>query len=60
MDFIVAGILLLSTALTIDFILQKVKSTNHRILLIAIAILVLLLIWVELAVGVFGSVVAGN
>lgn len=59
-DFVVAGILLLSTGLTIDFILQKVKSTNHRILLIAIVILVLLLIWAELAVGIFNSPLAGN
>jgi hypothetical protein len=53
MDFIVAGFLLLGTGLACNFVIQKVKNTKFRIA-ICLAILVLLfLIWAELAVGIF-------
>lgn len=59
-DFIVAGVLLFGTSLIIDFVLRKVQSTKHRILICGIILLLLFLIWAELAVGIFGSPVAGN
>ncbi len=59
-DFIAAGILLLGTGLAIEFVLQKVKSIKNRILILGIIIILLLLLWVELAVGVFGSPIAGS
>lgn len=59
-DFVVAGILLLGTGLTIELVLRKVKQTRHRILLCAAIILALLVVWVELAVGIFGTPFAGN
>jgi asparagine N-glycosylation enzyme membrane subunit Stt3 len=59
-DFIVAGILLLVTSLTIDFVLQKIKSRKNQIIIVAIIIILLLLLWAELAVGIFGSPIAGN
>lgn len=60
MDFVMAGILLFGTSLVIEFVLRKVKSTKHRIFLCVIIIVTLLLIWTELAVGIFGSPVAGK
>ncbi|MBL7885194.1 MAG: hypothetical protein JNJ52_00470 [Flavobacterium sp.] len=59
-DFIAAGILLLGTGLAIEIVLQKVKSRKNRILISGIIIILLLLLWGELAVGIFGSPVAGN
>lgn len=59
-DFIAAGILLLGTGLAIELVLQKVKSRKNRILISGIIIVLLLLLWVELAVGIFGSSIAGN
>lgn len=59
-DFIAAGILLLGTGLAIEFVLQKVKSIKNRILILGIMIILLLLLWVELAVGIFNSPIAGN
>lgn len=59
-DFAIMLILLTGTALTIEFILRKVKRTTSRILLCAGVLLVLLLIWAELAVGIFGSPLAGS
>jgi hypothetical protein len=59
-DFIVAGVLLFGTSLIIDFVLRKVKSTKHRILICGIILLLLFLLWAELAVGIFRSPIAGN
>ena len=60
MDFVMAGMLLFGTSLVIEFVLRKVKSTKHRILLSGIILLLLFLLWAELAVGIFGSSIAGN
>jgi uncharacterized membrane protein len=60
LDFVVAGVLLLGTGLTIEFVLRKVKSTKHRIIICGIIILLLLLLWIELTVGIFDSPIAGN
>ena len=54
-DFLVAGVLLFGTAIIVDTILKKVKSKSQRILFVLFALLVLFLIWAELAVGVFGG-----
>jgi hypothetical protein len=59
-DFIVAGMLLCGTGLTLEFILRKVKSKRNRLLLILGLFLALILIWAELAVGIFGTVIAGS
>ena len=53
MDFIVAGILLLSTGLACNFVIQKVKNTKFRIAICLTILAILLLVWAELAVGVF-------
>ncbi len=59
-DFLVAGVLLFGTAIIVDTILKKVKSKSQRILFVLFALLVLFLIWAELAVGVFGTPFAGS
>lgn len=59
-DFIVMGILLSVNALVFEFILRIVKKTKHRIILCGAALLSFLLIWTELAVGIFNSPIAGN
>ena len=59
-DFLVMGILLLGTGLTCEFVMRKVKKFEHRILLIAGILVVLFLIWAELAVGIFGTPFAGS
>ena len=53
MDFIVAGILLLSTGLACNFVIQKVKNTKFRVAICLAILAILLLVWAELAVGVF-------
>ena len=59
-DFLVAALLLLCTGLTIDFILRKVKLPIYRIILSVTILVIFLLIWAELAVGLFGTPLEGQ
>lgn len=57
-DFIIAGILLFGTGILLELILAK--SKKYKTLLILTVIVLLLLIWMEMAVGIFGSPIAGS
>jgi len=59
-DFVVAGFLLLGTGIVVELTLRNAKSQKQRIILVTIVILIFLLIWAELAVGIFGSPFAGS
>ena len=59
-DFLVAAILLSTFGFSIAIVWNKLaKSANRKYILIGIIILFLLL-WAELAVGIFGSPLAGS
>lgn len=58
-DFVVMGVLLLGAGLTFELIMTKVRA-KYRPVVAAAIILAVLLIWAELAVGVFGTPLAGN
>ncbi len=60
MDFIIMGVLLLGTGVLCELVLRKVKSNRGRIILCGIVLLVFLLVWAELAVGIFGYPFAGS
>ncbi|MEZ4945954.1 MAG: hypothetical protein R2804_10520 [Cyclobacteriaceae bacterium] len=53
MDFIVAGTLLLTTGLLCEWVIRIVKSVPYRILICVAILTILLLLWAELAVGIF-------
>jgi peptidoglycan/LPS O-acetylase OafA/YrhL len=59
-DFVVMGILLLSTGLLCEFIMRKVTKIKHRIALCIAILVVFLIVWAELAVGIFGTPFAGS
>ena len=59
-DFVVMGVLLLGTGLLCELVLRKVKNTEHRLALCGAILVVLFLIWAELAVGIFGTPFAGS
>jgi hypothetical protein len=59
-DFLVMAILLLGTGLMCELILRKIKKTAYRIALIAAILIAFLLVWAELAVGIFGTPFAGS
>ena len=53
LDFVVAGVLLFSTGLLLEFLLRKIKRMKFRIPALFVLFIVFLLIWIELAVGIF-------
>jgi len=59
-DFITAGILLLGAGLLCELVIRKVKRSRFRIAMVAAVLLTLVLIWLELAVGIFGTPFAGS
>lgn len=59
-DFIVAFVLLLGTGLACELVIRKVKKTSYRITICVTILVGLLLIWAELAVGIFGTPFAGT
>lgn len=59
-DFLVMGILLLGTGFSIEFVIRIVKSLKMRIVLSSIVLIALILVWAELAVGIFGTPLAGS
>ena len=59
-DFIVAGVLLLGTGLIFDLVLRKTKNTKYRIAISVAVLIILLLVWAELAVGIFGTPISGS
>lgn len=59
-DFVVAGVLLSGTGLLIELVICKVRGTGYRLAICAVVLLALLIIWAELAVGIFGTPFAGS
>jgi hypothetical protein len=59
-DFLVMGILLFGTAVICEFILRKATKRASRVLLCLTVLVVLVLIWMELAVGLIGTSFAGS
>jgi heme/copper-type cytochrome/quinol oxidase subunit 3 len=59
-DFVVMGVLLMSTGLVYEFGVKRVSRGTRRTAVIIALVFAFLLIWAELAVGLFGSPFAGN
>lgn len=59
-DFVIAAILLYGTGIAIDFALEKLKGKTSKILIPVLLFLILLLVWAELGVGIFGTPFAGD
>lgn len=59
-DFLIAAVLLGGMALLLDIILRKTNNSPKRWLLGLGVFLVVVLLWAEMAVGLFGSPIAGS
>jgi len=59
-DFIIMGAMLTITGLLGEIIFKKVKKNKHRVALYVVVAIIFLLIWAELAVGIFGTPFAGS
>jgi len=53
LDFLAAGLWLLAVRMTVYHISQRVKSRPKRLMLFAGSLLLFLIIWIELAVGIW-------
>lgn len=59
-DFVVAAGLLLGTGLACELALRKMKSKSLRAGIVGIILVAAVLIWAELAVGIFNTPLAGH
>ena len=59
-DFVIAGGLLLGTGLLIETVARNIKNKKIRIGITVAILIVLALVWAELAVGIFGTPFAGS
>lgn len=59
-DFVVAAVLLLGAGLACEIALRVVKKTQHRIIACAAILMLLFVVWAELAVGLIGTRFAGS
>ena len=60
MDFIIMGIFLIFSAYWIQKVIKKIKSKSKKVVFISLIILIFLLLWIEMAVGIFNSPIAGS
>lgn len=59
-DFVVAGALLLGTGLVFELGVRRIQNTRQRFIFGLLLLAVLVLVWIELAVGVFGTPFGGR
>jgi predicted Abi (CAAX) family protease len=59
-DFLIGAFLLLAAILAVEMTIRKISSGSGRKWITILIIVLLVLIWAELAVGLFGSPLAGS
>lgn len=59
-DFVVMGVLLVGTGLICELVLRTVKKFEYRVVICGAILVLLFLVWAELAVGIFGTPFAGS
>jgi len=59
-DFVIGGFILSTFGLLLALAFQNIRKRSTRLIVIGIILLVLLLLWGELAVGIFGTPFAGS
>jgi len=59
-DFIIAAVLLFGTGFVIDLVIRKTKNIKYRVAILILIVIAFILIWAELAVGVFGTPFSGS
>ncbi len=51
-DFVIAGALLFGTGIMCELVIRRVKNINYRIAICVALLVLLFLVWAELAVGI--------
>jgi len=58
LDFFIAAILLFTTGIILDFLIRK--KIKYKSVLLLVIVITFMLIWAELAVGIFDTPFGGN
>ncbi|WP_378103667.1 hypothetical protein [Chryseobacterium sp. sg2396] len=59
-DFLIAGILLFGTTFFVNLVIRSQKTLRSKFMICFVILLVLAIVWIELAVGIFGTPFAGS
>lgn len=59
-DFVIAGALLVGTGLVFELVVRKITNPRRRLIFGIVLIFAFLLIWADLAVGIFGLPWSGS
>jgi len=59
-DFVFIGALLIGSGLLYEFVATKIRNPKHRAVIGIVLVATLLLVWAELAVGIFETPFAGS
>lgn len=59
-DFIIMGVLLMVAGMWTQRVIDRIRSKPNRMIYISLILLLFLLYWIEMAVGIFGSPIAGS
>ena len=59
-DFFTMGSLLILLGIGINLVISRVKNLKYRVLYIGVIVIIFMLIWAELAVGLFGTPIEGS
>ena len=60
LDFLVMGVILTGLAMGIELLFILVPAPRKRLRLLAVLLFFFFLLWAELAVGVFGTILVGS
>ncbi len=59
-DFILAFVMLLSLGFGLEYLIRKIPSIKVKIFAILVVCFLFILLWAEMAVGIFNSPIAGD
>ncbi len=59
-DYVIAGLLVFTAGFTLETVMHRWRQHKMRWWIIALVLLIFVLLWLELAVGIFGSPIAGS
>jgi len=58
--YAIAGLLIILIFLLTRTVIRKVKKGKWSLIVVLVVLSLIILLWVEMAVGIFGSPIAGN
>ena len=59
-DFVIMGLMLVALGVGVQLVARRVQGSTRLFLIVAVMILLFLLLWGEMAVGLFGSPISGD